>query len=997
VIFMTALSETTDKVEGFEAGGVDYITKPFQVAEMLARVETHLKLAAMKRQLATQNTQLREYREGLERTLAERVAQELRFLESLDRINSAVRGASDLEQMMSDLLDTVLSIFDCDRAWLVFPCDPQAASWRCPMEKTRPEYPGTFTLGIEQPVDEQVAQSWRILRAANGPVAFGPGGDYPLAADFPSRFGIQSFIAVVAYPKIGLPWLFGLHQCSYPRVWSTEDQRLFKEVGRRTADALSSLLAYRNLQKNEREFRSLAEHSPDLISRVDRDGRYLYVSPAVAALTGLPPESFIGHLIGETRRIAGHAVDAPSLERLRDAVRLAVDTGAPQVCEVYRTVDSTMRFVEYRLTPELDADGKVASVLCIGRDLTERKRSEEVQKKLNRSLRLLSNCNELLIHADDESRLLADVCRLVVEAGDYLLAWVSVAEQDDAKSVRPIAKYGRDQGYLDSVKITWADSERGWGPTGTTIRTGEPQLIQDMLRDPRVKLWKPAMVQRGYRSSASLPLKDARGTFGALTIFAGAPDAFIAEEVELLQELAADLAYGMRTLRTRTEHRAAEEKLAFLAHHDPLTQLPNRLLLRDRFEQAIAAAQRKQARVAMMFLDLDNFKEINDSLGHAIGDHLLVGVVERLRSCIRASDTVSREGGDEFVVLLTDVGDFDGAARVALQILAAIEQPFDIEGNPLHTTVSIGISFYPADGKDFETLRKNSDVALFHAKDSGRNTYRFFDEEMNREAISRLQTQANLRAALKNDEFRLHYQPQVRLSDGRVVGAEALIRWQRPDGELVAPGNFIAAAEQSGLIIPIGQWVLNEACRQAVEWRRAGLPDLVVSVNLSAVQFRRGNILQAVPMALKRSGLPAELLELELTESVLLNDTEAALEMLRALKKIGVKLAIDDFGTGYSSLSYIKRLAVHRLKIDGSFVRGLGASAEDAAIVRAIIQLGHTLELEVVAEGVESDAQLAFLRQNGCDQVQGYLLGRPVAPDKFVSAALAAVRAPLDG
>ena len=784
VIFMTALSETPDKVEGFDAGGVDYITKPFQIAEMLARVETHLKLAAMKKQLETQN---------------------IRFLESLDRINSAVRGASNLEQMMSDLLDAALSIFDCDRAWLVFPCDPHARTWRCPMERTRPEYAETLGLGMVQAADDQFAESARILRAAKGPVTFGPGGDYPLPADFPSRFGIQSLIAVVVYPKIGQPWLLGLHQCAYPRVWSTEDQRLFQEVGRRTADALTSMLAYRNLQTNERDFRSLAEHSPDLISRVDPTGRYLYVSPAVSALTKLQPESFIGRFIGMT-------IDEPSSKRLRDAVRTAVDTGKVQVCEVYRKVDGLKRFVEYRLAPEFDADGKVASVLCIGRDLTELK--------------------------------------------------------------------------------------------------------------------------------------------------------------------------------------AAEQKLAFLAHHDPLTQLPNRLLLRDRFEQAIAAAQRKHARVAMMFLDLDNFKEINDSLGHAIGDQVLVGVVERLRSCVRATDTVSREGGDEFVVLLTDVGDFDGAARVALQILAAIEQPFQIDGNPLHATVSIGISLYPADGKDFETLRKNSDVALFHAKDSGRNTYRFFDEEMNREAISRLQTQANLRSALKNDEFRLYYQPQIRLSDGRVVGAEALIRWQRPNGDLVAPGKFIPAAEQSGLIIPIGQWVLNEACRQAVEWRKAGLPDLVVSVNLSAVQFRRGNLLQAVPMALKRSGLPPELLELELTESVLLHDTEAALETLRALKKIGVKLAIDDFGTGYSSLSYIKRLAVHKLKIDGSFVRGLGESIEDAAIVRAIIQLGHTLELEVVAEGVESDAQLKFLKENGCDQVQGYRVGRPVPPEEFVRT-LVAVRAPL--
>jgi len=789
----------------------------------------------------------------------------LRFVESLDRVNSAIHGTNDLERMMTDALDSVLSIFECDRAWLVFPCDPEAAVWGCPMERTRPEYPGAFALGIEQPVDEQVAKSWRILRAASGPVTFGPGGDCSLDGDFPRRFGIQSFIAVVVDPKIGQPWLFGLHQCSYPRLWSAEDHRLFQEVGRRLSDGLTTLLTLRNLQQREAEARSLA--------------------------------------------------------------------GA--------------------------------------------------QNRLNRALRLRSNCNRLLIHAEDESRLLRDVCRLVVEGGNYLMAWVGMAEQDADKTVRPVARFGLDDGYLDSVRITWADSERGRGPTGTAIRTGEAQICQDMLNDARMSPWRDGVRKRGFRGSAALPLKDAGVTFGTLSIYAAVPEAFIADEVELLRELAADLAYGIRTLRMRGEHRAAEEKIAFLAHHDPLTRLPNRLLLRDRFEQALAGARRKGGRVAILFLDLDSFKEINDGISHEVGDGLLIQVAERLQSCIRTTDTVSREGGDEFVVLLTDIGDFGGTARVAQQILGAVEQPFQIDGNRLHTTVSIGISFYPTDGADFETLRRSSDAALYHAKDSGRNTYRFFNEQMNRDATERLQTQANLRDALKNGEFRLHYQPQIRLSDGRIVGAEALIRWQRPDGDLVAPGRFIAAAEQSGLIIQIGQWVLNEACRQAVAWRNAGLPDLVVSVNLSVVQFRRSNLLHDVTMALAGSGLPAERLELELTESVLLHDTDAALQTLLALKRIGVKLAIDDFGTGYSSLSYVKRPPVDKLKIDRSFVHELGESAEDAAIVRAIIQLGHTLQLEVVAEGVETRAQLDFLGANGCDQVQGFLVGRPLPAAEF--------------
>ena len=791
----------------------------------------------------------------------------VRFIESLDQVNSALRGTDDLKQMMSDVLDCALSIFDCDRAWLVFPCNPDAASWRAPMERTRPQYPGALALGVDQPVDAGIAHMWRILLAADGPLKFGPGGDYPPPEEASERYGVKSCIAMVLYPKSGEPWLFGLHQCAHPRVWTPEDERLFQEIGRRLSDGLTTLLTFRDLQKREAESRGLAN----------------------------------------------------------------------------------------------------------------------AQVRLNRSLRLLINCNQLLIHADDEASLLNDVCRLIVEGGHYLMAWVGVAEQDADKTVRPIARFGLDDGYLDALDINWSEGERSRGPTGTAIRTGEVQICQDLVNDPRMVVWRQEILHHGFRSSAAVPLKDARGTFGALMIYAAEPDAFIRQEVELLQKLADDLAYGIRALRTRSEHKAAEDKLAFLAHHDPLTKLPNRLLLRDRFEQAVAATRRKGGHAAMLFLDLDSFKEINDSLGHDVGDELLIQVAERLRSCVRPTDTVSREGGDEFVVLLTGLTEPDAVARVARQLLATMEQPFEIAGSALHTTLSLGISVFPQDGSDFETLRRNSDAALFVAKDGGRNTYRFFDEQMNRDVLDRLQMQTSLRCALKNQEFRLHYQPQTRLRDGRVVWMEALIRWQRADGRLVGPAEFIAVAEQCGLIIPIGQWVLNEACREAVQWRKAGLPGVGVAVNLSVAQFRRGNILDAVAVALKQSGLPPSSLELELTESLLLHDTETALETLRGLKKIGVKLSIDDFGTGYSSLAYVKRLPVDKLKIDKTFIRELVESTEDAAIVRAIIQLGHTLQLEVIAEGVETDAQLDFLRNNGCDQIQGFLISHPVAPTDLVT------------
>jgi EAL domain-containing protein (putative c-di-GMP-specific phosphodiesterase class I) len=306
-----------------------------------------------------------------------------------------------------------------------------------------------------------------------------------------------------------------------------------------------------------------------------------------------------------------------------------------------------------------------------------------------------------------------------------------------------------------------------------------------------------------------------------------------------------------------------------------------------------------------------------------------------------------------------------------------------IGDNLLQSTASVGISVFPDDGNDFETLRRNSDAALFHAKDQGRNTFRFFNERMNLDAIARVEMQTRLRAALRNDEFRLHYQPQLRLSDRRIIGMEALIRWRGEDGQNIPPADFIPVAEKSGLIIPIGQWVLDEACRQAVAWRAAGLPELLIAVNLSVVQFARGNIVEAVGAALLKSQLPPNLLELEITESVLLHDTDSALKTLHALKALGVKLSIDDFGTGYSSLAYLKRMPVDKLKIAHPFVKELASSRQDAAIVRAIIQLGHTLELEVIAEGVELEAQLRFLRANGCNLVQGFLISRPVSAEEF--------------
>lgn len=434
-----------------------------------------------------------------------------------------------------------------------------------------------------------------------------------------------------------------------------------------------------------------------------------------------------------------------------------------------------------------------------------------------------------------------------------------------------------------------------------------------------------------------------------------------------------------------TKSRAMALKMAHLAQHDFLTDLPNRLLLTERLTQAISLAKRHHKQVALLFLDLDHFKHINDSLGHTVGDQLLQSVADRLISCVRISDTVCRQGGDEFVILLAEIVRPQDTVLVAEKLLAAFALPHVIEGQDLHITLSIGISVYPDDGDNVETIMQNADTAMYHAKENGRNTYQFFTSEMNTDAVRRQKIESNLRRALKRGEFILHYQPQVDFASGKMIGAEALIRWLDPNLGLLFPGQFVPVAEECGLIVRIGRWVLTEACRQTQSWLKHGLPAVPVSVNVSAMEFRSKGFLDGVLQTLKETGLPASFLELELTESILMHDAEFTTITLDTLKGIGVKLAIDDFGTGYSSLSYLKRFPIDTLKIDQSFVRDITTDTNDATIVSAVIGMGINLKQRVIAEGVETQEQLAFLQTRQCEGGQGFLFSHPLPADKFAN------------
>jgi len=440
----------------------------------------------------------------------------------------------------------------------------------------------------------------------------------------------------------------------------------------------------------------------------------------------------------------------------------------------------------------------------------------------------------------------------------------------------------------------------------------------------------------------------------------------------------------LRSMQYSIERKRYQEQLEYQANYDALTGLPNRNLLRDRLRQSVFA-QRFVRSIGVVFLDIDHFKFVNDSLGHNTGDKLLQNVAERLTETVRDGDTVARLGGDEFILILNDQPGQEVIYRAMQRIMNRIAEPIDIDGQELMVTCSAGISLYPQDGPDVETLLKNADAAMYQAKEKGRNNFQFYTAEMNRQVNERLKTETSLRRALERDEFELYYQPRFNIGSGALVGCEALLRWQHPERGLLLPERFIALAEETGLIVPIGEWVLRSACDQARAWQKDGCAPIAVSVNLSMRQFRQEALANAIDDALRRSGLEPRLLEMELTESLIMHDTEVAIRILLRLREIGVDISVDDFGTGHSSLSYLTKLPISALKIDQSFVQDVKGSGrtDEGLVAQTIISLARNLKLKVVGEGVETAAQFEFLRKHDCDEVQGFHLGKPMPASEF--------------
>lgn len=516
------------------------------------------------------------------------------------------------------------------------------------------------------------------------------------------------------------------------------------------------------------------------------------------------------------------------------------------------------------------------------------------------------------------------------------------------------------------------------GSCGTSAYRREPVIVTDIQQDPLWEAYRSIAEPYGFRACWSTPiLSHERKVLGTFALYAKTVRSPSLAETQLI-DLATPLA-GIAIERQLTEKR-----IRFMGDHDVLTGLPNRTLLEDRLKQAMLYAQRYNRLVTVVFLDLDKFKLVNDSLGHSAGDELLKTVAQRMVECVRRTDTVVRLGGDEFVIILFDQpSDLDGVTPVLHKLQEAILQPIHLSGHKLHVTCSMGLATYPADGADTDTLISNADAAMYRAKELGRNSFQFYTSEMNTQVQGKLAMQDGLRNALDNDEFLLLYQPQVDLQSGQIIGVEALIRWQHPELGMVSPIKFIPQAEETGLIVPIGDWVIHTACRQNKAWQAAGLPPITVSVNISARQFVERNLIDRVNHALQETGLEPMYLELELTESLIMQDLQQAISKMKALQSMGTSLSIDDFGTGYSSLAALKSFPIARLKIDQSFVRDLPDNENDKAIATAVISLGHKLNLKVIAEGVETEEQQTFLRENGCDEIQGHFFSKAVSAEEI--------------
>ncbi|WP_460837629.1 sensor domain-containing protein [Noviherbaspirillum agri] len=717
------------------------------------------------------------------------------------------------------------------------------------------------------------------------------------------------------------------------------------------------------LPQDEERYRKVAEAATDAILILDERCLITYANPSSERTFGYRPEELIGQ---DLALLMPESLPENSRQMLRNCIAdKSAQAGWNSLELTARNKDGSPILVEVSLGKFQHSGANLYAAIM--RDITERKKSQLLCTGQNKLL-------EMIALGAPVEEVLDRLIQLIESQSPGMLGSVLLLD-DDGIHVRHGAAPNLPSGFITAI------NGRPIGPTagscGTAMYTGKAVIVTDILTDPLWANYRDVALQHGLRACWSTPIQSSTGKMlGSFAMYYLEPRHPRPDDLRLA-ELASHVA-GIAIERKETE-----ERIRHMAHHDALTGLPNRALLEENLNQVIAHAARHRELAAVLFIDLDNFKRINDSLGHHVGDLLLQGVTRRLHACLRQDDILARLGGDEFVIVLSSLHHSEEAALVAGKALKALEAPFEAEGHVLHAGGSIGISLYPDDGRNAAVLMRAADTAMYHAKENGRGNYQFFTHDLNVAIQHRLALENQLRRAVAHGDLKLHYQPQVDLQSRRIFSAEALLRWHHADRGMVPPEQFISIAEESGLILQIGEWVLREACAQLARWRENDHEDMHVSVNLSARQIFQPGFAKLVERTLREFKVPARALDLEITETILMQPNGENMETLMRLSEMGIRLSVDDFGIGYSSLSYLKRFPIHALKIDRSFVSGIGRDQNDMAITSAIMGMAQGLHLSVVAEGVETAEQADFLKSIGCTCAQGFYFGKPVTSEDF--------------
>jgi diguanylate cyclase (GGDEF)-like protein/PAS domain S-box-containing protein len=885
---------------------------------------------------------------------AEQVRQlHLHFLESLDRVNRVLQGEGNIEQIMDKALREVRSIFECDRAYLLYPCDPQAPSYAVPIESTTSKYPGAGARGMEVPMDDFVSSLMRTLLDSDHSLKLGAGTDIPISDFLREEFSIRSFLAVALRPRVDRPWQFGIHQCSYDRVWSDQEMRLFEEIGHRLSDGLNDLLITRNLRESEERFRLVYENSPvpiweedfsavkqrleELKARCGGDlEAYLLAHPAVvkecASLVRIENVNSATLELHEadSEEALYEGLQKTFIPESYDAFRkelVALSRGETELLfdGVVQTLSGKRREVSVSFSVCPGYEQSLSKVFVSLFDITQRKQDED-------HLRLAAS----VFSTSQEGILISNADNRIIDVNPAFTRLTGYSREE---------ALGKDPSFLSAEQHQdQSFYARMWHTIETT---GEWQG----------ELWNQRKSGEVFPEQLSIvAVKDAQGR---LQHYVGA-----FSDISMIKRHEADLDR--------------------IAHYDMLTSVPNRRLLSDRLEQALAHSQRHHTNLAVCYLDLDGFKPINDEYGHEIGDRMLIEIANRLLSMSRGEDTVARLGGDEFVLLWNDIGSDTDCHRALERILDKVIEPMLLEDISLSVSASIGVTLYPDDHVDADSLLRHADHAMYTAKQLGKNRFQIFDARLERQISARQELLEKIERGQRRGQFELYYQPKLDYTTCKVVGVESLLRWNDPVLGLLGPKEFLSLIENDNLAFKMGCWIIGQALQQAKVWDKIGIT-LPISVNIFPRHLKYRGFIDDLRHAIENywPQMPKNRLIFEIVESTDLEELEPTEQVIRECVDMGIGFSLDDFGTGYSSLVYLRRLSIEELKIDQSFVRDMLEDPNDEAIVVGVISLGQAFGLRVVAEGVETARQAEHLVKLGCSIVQGFGLGRPMPAHAF--------------